>query len=109
MPVGCVIVFTLYADGAQLFAKGGSTIGAGYETRPARAGEAITIHVGPHTRTIAPGDFMFADRNGVVCLPADLAPQVLKLMERLVAEDERVTEHVAQGMLVADAFKRFRL
>jgi regulator of RNase E activity RraA len=46
--------------------------------------------------------------EGVVAIPRDQLDQVLDLMPKLVAMDDRVKEAVAQGQEVADAFKKFR-
>lgn len=46
--------------------------------------------------------------EGVVAIPRELLGQVLEIMPKLVAMDEKVKEAVAQGMSVTDAFKKFR-
>jgi regulator of RNase E activity RraA len=55
------------------------------------------------------GDIIFCDPlEGVVAIPQELLDQVLELMPRLVAMDDKVKVAVSQGMSVFDAFKQFR-
>jgi regulator of RNase E activity RraA len=59
--------------------------------------------------TVSPGDIIFCDPlEGVVTIPRDLLDQVLEVMPKLVAMDDKVKEAVEQGMNVFDAFKQFR-
>lgn len=44
----------------------------------------------------------------MVAIPRDLLDQVLEVMPKLVAMDDKVKEAVEQGMNVFDAFKQFR-
>ena len=57
---------------------------------------------------INPGDYIIADIDGVVCLPADLAEKVLDLIPGIVAADERCAEAIRAGMSVQEAFATFR-
>lgn len=44
----------------------------------------------------------------MVAIPQDLLDQVLELMPKLVAMDDKVKDAVAKGENVFDAFKKFR-
>lgn len=44
----------------------------------------------------------------MVVIPQELLDQVLELMPKLVAMDDKVKDAVSQGMNVFDAFKQFR-
>ncbi|RMJ28153.1 DlpA domain protein [Aspergillus sp. HF37] len=82
-----------------------STVGSGAEAKPA----ARNVPVSVGGVTVSPGDIIFCDPlEGVVAIPRDQLDQVLDLMPKLVAMDDRVKEAVAQGQEVADAFKKFR-
>jgi regulator of RNase E activity RraA len=55
------------------------------------------------------GDIILCDPlEGVVAIPQELLDQVLELMPKLVAMDDKVKDAVSQGMNVFDAFKQFR-
>jgi hypothetical protein len=43
-----------------------------------------------------------------VAIPRELLCQVLELMPKLTAMDDKAKEAVAQGMSVTDAFNKFR-
>jgi len=43
-----------------------------------------------------------------VAIPSELLDQVLEVMPKLVAMDDKVKEAVLQGETVNDAFKKFR-
>lgn len=58
---------------------------------------------------VTPGDLVFSDpANGVVVIPKDKVDQVLELLPRLTAADDRVKEDVLRGVNVYDAFKVHR-
>lgn len=59
--------------------------------------------------TLLQGDIIFCDPlEGVVAIPQELLDQVLELMPKLVAMDDKVKDAVSQEMNVFDAFKQFR-
>lgn len=58
---------------------------------------------------IRPGDFLVADANGVVVLPAGLAERALPLMRAQVDADEKMAAAIAdEGMSFSEASKKFR-
>ncbi|KAG2419566.1 hypothetical protein HFD88_004362 [Aspergillus terreus] len=88
-----------------VWAHGTSTVGTGAEAKPG----ARNVPVSLGGVTVSPGDIIFCDPlEGVVAIPRDLLDQVLEVMPKLVAMDDKVKEAVEQGMNVFDAFKQFR-
>ncbi|KAF2874519.1 DlpA domain-containing protein [Massariosphaeria phaeospora] len=89
-----------------IWSKGTSIIGAGAQTAfhawdvPIRIGE---VHV-------EPGDIVLIDpfENGVVSIPQGKVAEVLQLLPKLVAADEKVMEDVEEGISVKESFKRHR-
>ncbi|KAI5298387.1 hypothetical protein KEM55_003450, partial [Ascosphaera atra] len=82
-------------SGLPIWSRGTSTVGSGAESKPG-------------AREV-PGDIIFCDAiNGTVAIPADLLDDVLELMPKLVAADDKVKEAVKGGMSVFEAFKTFR-
>lgn len=58
---------------------------------------------------VRPGDVAFQDPvNGVVILPHEKVQQVLDMLPKLTAADDKVKEAVLGGMSVYDAFKLHR-
>lgn len=57
---------------------------------------------------VRPGDYIIGDLNGVVVLPRELAAEVLPLMEKGVAADDRMMVEIRKGMGFEEASKKFR-
>lgn len=58
---------------------------------------------------VAPGDVVFGDpENGVVVIPRDKVDQVIDLLPKITAADDKVKEDVLKGATVFDAFKTHR-
>ena len=57
---------------------------------------------------IRPGDYVIADLNGVVVLPAELATEALPLMRRQVDADDQMAVAIKDGMSFSEASKKFR-
>jgi regulator of RNase E activity RraA len=97
---------SLAETGLPVWSKGTSVVGAGAETKfqawncPLRIGETI----------VEPGDLVMMDplENGVVVIPQDKVDDVLELLPKLVAADEKVLRDVEAGVSVAEAFMRHR-
>ena len=58
--------------------------------------------------TINPGDIIFGDLNGVVCVPKDAVDKILELMPKLVEADEKMAKDIAKGMTFAEAKDKYR-
>lgn len=58
---------------------------------------------------VKPGDVAFYDPgNGLVIIPRDQVTEVVDLLPRLTAADDKVKEAVLGGMSVHEAFKLHR-
>jgi regulator of RNase E activity RraA len=58
--------------------------------------------------TVQPGDFIIADQDGVVCLPAELAEKVLDVIPAIASADEKCAKAIKEGMSVQEAFATYR-
>jgi len=58
--------------------------------------------------TINPGDIIFGDLNGVVCVPKNAVDKILELMPKLVEADEKMAKDIANGMTFAEAWDKYR-
>ena len=58
--------------------------------------------------TIYPGDYIVADLNGVVCIPAKLAEQAIKLIPSQAEADARIAKDLCHGALFVEASKDHR-
>jgi len=67
-------------------------------------GDPVTIGAA----TIAAGDWVLADDDGVVVIPADAAERVVTEAERLVATEDTVREAIRGGMSPKDAYLEHR-
>ena len=56
---------------------------------------------------ISPGDYVVADRDGIVVIPADIRDQVLAEAEALVTTESEVRTAVMDGALPLEAYERF--
>lgn len=89
----------------QVWARGLSTVGAGAASTP----WAVQVPLDIDGTIVHPGDLVFSDPvNGVVVIPQDKVSQVLELLPRLTAADDKVKEDVLKGVSVYDAFKTHR-
>lgn len=57
--------------------------------------------------TVNPGDLILSDDDGVVVIPSAVAEQVLNLAEEKVSGENLVRVKLAEGMPVAEAFRRY--
>ncbi len=64
----------------------------------------VPIHCGGVL--VRPGDLILADDDGVVAIPRAVAEQALKLAEEKVRGENLVRQALAEGMSVAEAFRR---
>ncbi|KAF5370585.1 hypothetical protein D9758_001825 [Tetrapyrgos nigripes] len=96
-----------------VFARGHSIVGQSPFTRPSAInvsllirdpGEQVTF---PPTQ-VAPGDWIVADGDGVVCVPKELKTQVEELAIKLGQIDERCMEDIQAGKGVQASFLKHR-
>lgn len=70
---------------------------------PDRYGEPVTIG----TVTIATGDYVLGDRDGVVIVPRALAEEAVAKAEEVVATESEMRQALIGGMDPVDAYRRF--
>ncbi|MFO0890826.1 MAG: RraA family protein [Isosphaeraceae bacterium] len=56
---------------------------------------------------VNPGDLVLGDDDGIVVLPRAVAEQAISLAEEKVSGENLVRQKLAEGMSVAEAFKRY--
>lgn len=56
---------------------------------------------------VDPGDFILADEDGAIVIPAALVEQVLEEAERLTRNEERIREELGNGLSLADALAKY--
>ncbi|KAH7108158.1 RraA-like protein [Auriculariales sp. MPI-PUGE-AT-0066] len=95
-----------------VFARGNSTLGQGPFTRPAELNVPLTISpVGDaalETVTVHPGDWIVADCDGVVCVPANLVTQVCELAATGRQVDDRCMADIRAGKGITATFSLHR-
>jgi regulator of RNase E activity RraA len=96
----------LVETGLPIWTKGTSIIGAGAETKFHACG--VPVQVGE--TVVERGDIVMIDpfENGVVAVPQGKVDEVLQLLPKLVAADEKVIGDVKNGSRVDEAFKAHR-
>jgi 4-hydroxy-4-methyl-2-oxoglutarate aldolase len=57
---------------------------------------------------VAPGDYVVADRDGVVVIPGEAVETVLAEAEQLVGTENEIRRAVRDGVLPLEAYERFR-
>jgi len=56
---------------------------------------------------VSPGDFVLADADGVIAIPAELAEEVLQRAEELGAREVEIRAQLADGLSLSEALARF--
>jgi len=56
---------------------------------------------------VEPDDYLVADRDGIVVIPAALRDEVLRRAEELVATENEIRETVREGVSPLEAYDRF--
>jgi regulator of RNase E activity RraA len=57
--------------------------------------------------SIEPGDFILADEDGALVIPAAIVPKVLVESEALTATEIRIREELSNGLTLAQALERY--
>jgi regulator of RNase E activity RraA len=70
---------------------------------PDRFGEAIEIG----GVAIESGDYAFADRDGVVIIPADMAEQAVAMAEKMMQTENLVRKAILDGMDPKQAYLKY--
>ncbi|THV05011.1 RraA-like protein [Dendrothele bispora CBS 962.96] len=99
--------------GLPVFARGHSIVGQSPFTRPSAINVPLTIRH-PDERVafppvqVAPGDWIVADEDGVVCVPKDLESKVVELAAKLEEIDQRCMEDIKTGKGIQASFLKHR-
>lgn len=56
---------------------------------------------------VEPGDYLVADRDGIVVIPADLRDEVIGRAEELVATESEIREAIREGAAPLEAYDRY--
>lgn len=96
-----------------VFARGQSTLGQSPFTRPSELGVTLSITPVPDGGAfpaveIRSGDFIVADRDGVVCVPVEQVPAVLEKAAKGREVESRCMEDIKAGRGVQATFKKWR-
>ncbi|KZT66378.1 RraA-like protein [Daedalea quercina L-15889] len=103
--------------GFPVFARGQSTLGQSPFTRPSAVNVPLTIRPRFSSEAfsdtfksvlVEPGDYVVADEDGVVCVPAGLVDEVVKLAAKGREVDARCMTDIVAGSSVQEAFKKHR-
>jgi len=68
----------------------------------------VPIYVPGHTHTyvtVAPGDFIFGDNDGVQVIPKDYVDEVLLRVEWIFQHENKIREALAAGMPIDDVYR----
>ena len=60
-----------------------------------------------HTVSVRPGDFILADDDGAIVIPAGVVEEVVERAEAMGLHEQKVRSALAEGMPLADALQRF--
>lgn len=97
-----------------VFARGHSTLGQSPFTRPSEVNIPVVIRSPdvsdedfPPVR-VEPGDWVVADEDGVVCVPAAKAEEVIGLAAKGREVDAHCMEDIKAGKGVQASFKKYR-
>lgn len=71
------------------------------------SGEPVTLPGADGPVTIAAGDFILADEDGVIAIPAALAVEVLERAEKLGASEVEIRRELSRGLSLAEALEKF--
>lgn len=99
-----------------VFARGRSTLGQSPFTRPAEYDVPLTIVADSEGEglsalepvTVRPADWIVADCNGVVCVPAELVDRAVEQAKISRDVDDRCMQDIRAGKGVQASFKKHR-
>lgn len=102
----------IYSD-FPVFARSRSTLGQSPFIRPSQINIPLVIHAQPSdsdfpSLSVAPGDFIVADRDGVVCVPQDLVEETIAFATKGQEIDAKCMESIRAGKGVKESFKLWR-
>ena len=91
-----------------MFARAHSTNAGNSVCFASELNVTVTLHSKIQEIIVNPNDYIIADLDGVVCLPAALAEQVLETVARIADANDKCAEAIRGGMKVEEAFSKYR-
>lgn len=85
-----------------------STTAGGEVCRASEVNVPIKLNSAIQEAWVVPGDYIVADLNGVVCIPAALLEDTLKAIPEILEADARCADGIKRGRKVEEVFKEFR-
>lgn len=90
--------FPVFARGTSPLDSLGRSVAIGYNC-PVESGDA----------TIRPGDIVFADQDGIVVVPKEVEKEVITSAFEKVEKENLVREELQKGMLLQEAWKKYKV
>ena len=87
--------------GFPVFAKAAVPFGPGSFARPVAANEPVVCD----GVEVSPGDYVAADRDGVIVVPASAVTEVMAKADEVLAGEQAILEKIEQGEPLAEAYK----
>ena len=56
---------------------------------------------------VRPGDIIVGDGTGIVCVPIEVAEEVMNTAKKLDEQDKQATEEIRRGMTFTQALRQF--
>lgn len=97
---GCRDIDGLERIGVPMFARGTILYGPGSVIRPV----AANVPVACGGAEVRPGDIIAADVNGVLVIPADALPDVIRLTAELKAKEDQTRRLIEQSGSLTDSY-----
>ncbi|KAM5350406.1 hypothetical protein ACJ41O_006911 [Fusarium nematophilum] len=91
-----------------VFARGVGTTAGGAVCFPSEIAVDVKLQSEKQEAVISPNGFIIADLDGVVFLPGELAEQVLEVIPKVAAADEKCAAAIKSGMSIEEAFATYR-
>jgi regulator of RNase E activity RraA len=92
-----------------VYAKGKSCLGAKPFVKPVAVNVPLTFQHSEHySVTVNPGDWIVADRDGVVIVPATLITKVIEKCSVLANLDVQCAQYLMEGHSLKDTFAKYR-
>jgi regulator of RNase E activity RraA len=60
-----------------------------------------------HNVTVTPGDFILADEDGAIAIPAAVVEEVLEQAEKMGAREQEIRSEIGSGLSLAEALAKF--
>lgn len=93
------------ALGLPVFSRGKSIVGAGAGCKPSHVQVPLTFG----DLTVEPNDWVMIDSEGICVVPQHIdLRELISLMDKLTAQDDKVMKAVKEGMTVKEAFTKYR-